>query len=89
MVILADLHLGAIIGWLVVGLVAGWLAGKVMQGRGFGILWDIIIGLIGAAVGGFLFSFIVSGNVGWIGSILIAFVGACILIAVVRFIARK
>jgi uncharacterized membrane protein YeaQ/YmgE (transglycosylase-associated protein family) len=80
---------GGIIAWLVVGLVAGWLAGKVMRGRGYGIVVDLIVGLIGGVVGGFLFGLLVSGDVGFWGSIVVAFIGACILIAVVRFVARE
>jgi uncharacterized membrane protein YeaQ/YmgE (transglycosylase-associated protein family) len=79
---------GGIIAWLVVGLIGGWLAGVVMKGRGYGIIVDLVVGLIGAAVGGFLFGLIVSGTYGFWGSIIVAFLGACILVAVVRFVAR-
>ncbi len=82
-----NLHPGGIIAWLVVGLIAGFLAGKVMKGSGYGIIGDIIVGLIGAFLGGFLFSFLVAGDLGFWGSIVVAFIGACILIAIVRFIA--
>jgi uncharacterized membrane protein YeaQ/YmgE (transglycosylase-associated protein family) len=76
---------GGIIAWLVVGLVAGWLAGVVMKGGGFGLIGDIIVGLIGAFVGGLVFSLITGGGTaGFWGSIAVAFVGAVILIAVVR-----
>jgi uncharacterized membrane protein YeaQ/YmgE (transglycosylase-associated protein family) len=87
---LADIVLspGGIIAWLVVGLVAGWLAGQVMKGRGYGIVVDLVVGLIGAVVGGFLFGLLVTGDAGFWGSIVVAFLGACILIAVVRFLAR-
>ena len=76
---------GGIIAWLVVGLVAGWLAGVVMKGGGYGILGDIVVGIVGAFVGGFVFSLITGGGTaGFWGSIAIAFVGAVILIAIVR-----
>jgi uncharacterized membrane protein YeaQ/YmgE (transglycosylase-associated protein family) len=78
---------GGIISWLVVGLIAGFLAGSVMRGAGYGLLGDILIGLIGAVLGGFLFSFFVTGVVGFWGSIGVAFVGACILIAIARALA--
>ena len=76
---------GGIIAWLVVGLVAGWLAGVVMKGGGYGVVGDIVIGLIGAFVGGLVFSLITGGgSAGFWGSIAVAFVGAVILIAIVR-----
>ncbi len=76
---------GGIIAWLVVGLIAGWLAGVVMKGGGFGLIGDIVVGLIGAFVGGFVFSLINGGGTaGFWGSIGVAFIGAVILIAIVR-----
>jgi uncharacterized membrane protein YeaQ/YmgE (transglycosylase-associated protein family) len=78
---------GGILAWLLVGLIAGWLAGVVMRGGGYGIVWDIILGLIGSVIGGVVCSLFVEGTVGFWGSILVSFVGACILIAIVRAIA--
>jgi uncharacterized membrane protein YeaQ/YmgE (transglycosylase-associated protein family) len=76
---------GGIIAWLVVGLIAGWLAGMVMKGGGYGVLGDIVIGIVGAFIGGFVFSLITGGGTaGFWGSIAVAFVGAVILIAIVR-----
>jgi uncharacterized membrane protein YeaQ/YmgE (transglycosylase-associated protein family) len=76
---------GGIIAWLVVGLIAGWLAGLVMKGGGYGVIGDIVIGIVGAFVGGFVFSLITGGGTaGFWGSIAVAFVGAVILIAIVR-----
>jgi uncharacterized membrane protein YeaQ/YmgE (transglycosylase-associated protein family) len=76
---------GGIIAWLVVGLVAGWLAGMVMKGGGYGVVGDIVIGIVGAFVGGFVFSLITGGGTaGFWGSIAVAFIGAVILIAIVR-----
>jgi len=87
----ADITLapGGIIAWLVVGLIAGWLAGKVMSGAGYGIIGDIVTGLLGAVVGGFLFGQVVTTGEGFWGSILVAFLGACLLIFIVRFVALK
>ncbi len=78
---------GGIIAWVIVGLVAGFLAGKVMKGSGYGLVGDLIVGLIGAFVGGLLFGSLVNAEYALIGSIVVAFIGACILIAVVRFVA--
>jgi Transglycosylase associated protein. len=76
---------GGILAWLVVGLIAGWLAGVVMKGGGFGLIGDIVVGLIGAFVGGFVFSLITGGGTaGFWGSIVVAFIGAVILIVIVR-----
>jgi len=76
---------GGLIAWLVVGLVAGWLAGQFMRGGGYGVIGDIVLGVIGAFVGGFLFSLIMPGaSVGLIGSIVVAFIGAIILVALAR-----
>ncbi|MCL6649986.1 MAG: GlsB/YeaQ/YmgE family stress response membrane protein [Chloroflexi bacterium] len=81
---------GGILAWLLVGLIAGWLAGLVMRGGGFGIVGDIIVGIVGAVIGGFLFGLIFPGTVvGFWGSIVVAFLGAVILIAIVRALAPR
>jgi uncharacterized membrane protein YeaQ/YmgE (transglycosylase-associated protein family) len=80
-----SLEPGGLLAWLVVGLVAGWLAGQFMKGGGYGIVGDIVVGVIGAFVGGFVFSLLMPGSsVGLLGSIVVAFIGAVILIALVR-----
>jgi uncharacterized membrane protein YeaQ/YmgE (transglycosylase-associated protein family) len=75
--------------WIVVGLIAGWLAGQVMQGGGYGVVFDIILGLIGGVLGGWIFGLlgIWSGG-GMIGSIIVAFAGAVILVAITRVLKR-
>ncbi len=71
--------------WLVVGLVAGFLASRVMRGGGYGIIGDIVVGIVGALLGGWLSGFLGFGDTyGLIGSIVIAFIGACILIAILH-----
>ncbi len=80
---------GGIIAWLIVGLIAGWLAGLFMRGRGYGMVWDIILGLIGAFVGGLICSFFVQGMAGFWGTVLVSFIGACILIAIVRAVSPR
>jgi uncharacterized membrane protein YeaQ/YmgE (transglycosylase-associated protein family) len=80
---------GGIIAWLLVGLLAGWLAGVLVRGRGYGCLVDTVLGLVGAFIGGLVFSFFVEGEAGFWGSIGIAFIGACILIALARAVAPR
>jgi uncharacterized membrane protein YeaQ/YmgE (transglycosylase-associated protein family) len=80
-----SLEPGGILAWILVGLVAGFLAGQVMKGGGYGVIGDIVMGIIGAFVGGLLFSFLMPGSeVGLIGSIVVAFIGAVVFIALVR-----
>lgn len=77
-----------ILSWIVVGLIAGWLAGLVMRGSGYGVLGDIILGIIGALVGGFLASALFNVNNPLSGpniaTLVIAFLGAVIVVAIVR-----
>jgi uncharacterized membrane protein YeaQ/YmgE (transglycosylase-associated protein family) len=81
------LNPGGIISWLVIGLIAGWLAGLAMRGGGYGVIGDIIVGLIGAFIGGLLFNLLVKGETGFWGSMVVAFLGACILIAILRAVS--
>jgi len=73
--------------WIIVGLIAGWATGKIMRGAGYGALMDIVIGIIGAIIGGWIMSALGAGNAasgGWIYSILVAILGAIILTLIVR-----
>ncbi len=75
--------------FILIGLAAGWLAGQLMKGGGFGIVGDIVVGVIGALLGGFLFStFGVSAGGGLIGSLIVATIGACVLLFLLRLIKR-
>lgn len=75
--------------FILVGLIAGWLAGLLMKGGGFGVVGDIVIGIIGALIGGFLFSTLgVSTGGGLLGSIIVATIGAVVLIFLLRLIKR-
>ena len=79
----------ALVWFLLVGLIAGWLAGQVMKGGGYGVIGDMIVGVIGAFIGGWLFSLMgVSAGGGLIGSLIVAFIGACVLIFLLRVIKR-
>jgi len=75
--------------WIVVGLVAGWLAGQVMKGGGYGVLVDIILGILGGIVGGWVFSLLgIWPGGGILGSVIVAFVGAVILVGLTRLLKR-
>jgi uncharacterized membrane protein YeaQ/YmgE (transglycosylase-associated protein family) len=71
---------GGLIWWIIVGLVAGWAAGKIMKGSGYGVLMDIVLGIVGAVVGGLLLGIIGVHGEGLIGSIVVAIFGAVFLI---------
>ncbi len=75
---------GGLLSWLVVGLIAGALAGRVVRGRGFGCLVDIIVGVAGAFIGGILLGYFIQGVAGFWESLVVAFIGAVVLLAVLR-----
>jgi uncharacterized membrane protein YeaQ/YmgE (transglycosylase-associated protein family) len=78
-----------IIAWIVVGLIAGWLAGQLMKGGGYGMVVDIILGILGGLVGGWVFGLLgISAGGSMIGSIIVAFIGAVLLIGVTRVLKR-
>jgi len=75
--------------FILIGLVAGWLAGQVVKGGGFGVIGDIVVGVLGALVGGVLFrSLGVSAGGGLLGSVIVATIGAVVLIFILRLIKR-
>jgi uncharacterized membrane protein YeaQ/YmgE (transglycosylase-associated protein family) len=74
----------SLLGWLLIGLIAGWLAGKIARGRGFGCITDIVLGLIGSVLGGWLFLKLGILGGGFIYSLAAATVGAVILVAIVH-----
>jgi uncharacterized membrane protein YeaQ/YmgE (transglycosylase-associated protein family) len=75
--------------FILIGLAAGWLAGQVMKGGGFGVLGDIVVGVIGALLGGFLFrTFGVSAGGGLLGSLIVATIGAIALLFVLRLVKK-
>ena len=74
---------------ILVGLIAGWLAGQVMKGGGYGVLMDILLGLLGGIIGGWVFGSLgIWPGGGIVGSILVSFVGAVILVAITRMLRR-
>jgi uncharacterized membrane protein YeaQ/YmgE (transglycosylase-associated protein family) len=78
----------ALVIFLLVGAVAGWIAGQVVKGGGFGLVGDIVVGILGAFVAGFLLPGLGLGLTGIVGSIIYAAIGAIILLVVVRLIKR-
>ena len=79
-----------LLSWIVVGAIAGWLAGTLVKGRGFGCLGDIIVGIVGGLVGGFLasqlFNMPDAVNGFNLGSIVVAFLGAVVVVVVIRLL---
>jgi len=83
-----NLEPGSWIAWIIVGLIAGAIAARVVAGRGFGCIADIVVGVAGAIIGGFVLSlFGVSGTFGFWGSIVVAFIGAAVLLAGLKLLS--
>ncbi len=80
-----------ILSWIIVGLIAGWLAGVIMKGGGYGVIGDIILGIIGALVGGFLAGALFGVPIGGfnITTLVVAIIGAIIVIAIARAVAPR
>lgn len=75
--------------FIIIGGIAGWLAGKIMKGGGFGLVMNIVLGIIGSVVGGWIFSFLgLSTDGGTIGSLATALVGAVLILYVARLIKK-
>lgn len=78
-----------IIAWIIIGVIAGWITGKIMKGSGYGFIMDMVVGLIGALIGGWIGNAVGYGTAsqhGMIGSIIIAVIGAVALTLIVRLI---
>jgi uncharacterized membrane protein YeaQ/YmgE (transglycosylase-associated protein family) len=84
-----EIDLQSLIVWLIIGAIAGWLAGQIMKGGGFGLVGDIIVGIVGAFIAGVLFPRLgfAFGNP-LVGSIIAAVVGACLLLFILRLVRR-
>ena len=79
----------SIIVWLIVGAIAGWLAGMVVKGGGFGLIGDIVVGIIGAVIAGYLLPALgIHLGVGIVANIIDAFIGAVILLVILRLVKR-
>jgi uncharacterized membrane protein YeaQ/YmgE (transglycosylase-associated protein family) len=76
--------------WIVFGALAGWIASMIMQSSG-GLLWDIVVGIVGAVIGGFIMNALGESGVGGFNlySLIVAVIGSCVLIAIVRAVRRN
>ena len=72
--------------FLVIGLLAGWLAGNIMKGGGFGLVGDLVVGVIGAFLGGWIFSLLGVSTYGLLGMLITALVGAVVLLFLIRLV---
>jgi len=79
----------SIIGWLIIGAIAGWAAGTLMKGGGYGLVGDIIVGIVGAFIGGFILSLFGLSADNWWETLLTAIVGAVVLIAILRAVGGR
>ncbi len=85
----AGLAPGGLLAWIIVGLVAGSLASRIMRGGGFGCLLNILIGIAGAIIGGLIVSLLLPGTtLHFWSSIVVGILGSCLLLAVLRFVSR-
>jgi uncharacterized membrane protein YeaQ/YmgE (transglycosylase-associated protein family) len=76
--------------FLIVGGIAGWLAGRIMSGHGYGVIVDVILGIVGGLIGGWIISTLLGiQTTGLIASFIVALIGACILVAIVHLIKRE
>ncbi|MCI0510625.1 putative membrane protein YeaQ/YmgE (transglycosylase-associated protein family) [Chromohalobacter marismortui] len=79
----------SIILWLIIGGLAGWIAGKIMRGGGFGVLGNIGVGIVGAVIGGFLFGLLGLSHTNIIGSLIMAVIGAVVLLWIVAKVRKS
>jgi len=83
------MHGSGLLVLLLVGLVAGWLAGQIVRGRGFGLIGDLIVGVVGAFIGSWIFGALgIFIGMGLIGAVISATIGAVILVAIIRLVRR-
>jgi uncharacterized membrane protein YeaQ/YmgE (transglycosylase-associated protein family) len=79
----------SLIGFLLIGLLAGWIAGQLMRGGGFGVLGNLVVGVIGAVIGGLVFDLVGVAAGGFVGSLITAVLGAAILLYLVGLIPKR
>lgn len=83
------MHIDTLLGWLIVGLIAGFLANVFVRGRSLGCLGNILVGLIGSFIGALLASALDIGNLHFCGSVFVSFIGAAIFLAIVQLFTGK
>jgi uncharacterized membrane protein YeaQ/YmgE (transglycosylase-associated protein family) len=74
--------------WLIAGIIAGWLTGLIMRGGGYGLIGDLIVGLLGGLIGGYVATLLGFGPTNLIGQIVVAVIGGVILVAILRLFRR-
>lgn len=79
----------SLIGFLVIGLLAGWIAGQLMRGGSFGLVGNLVVGVIGAVIGGLVFNLVGVTTGGFVGSLITAVLGAAMLLYLVGLIPRR
>ncbi|ASU39858.1 GlsB/YeaQ/YmgE family stress response membrane protein [Herbaspirillum sp. meg3] len=78
-----------VVWFVLIGIAAGWLAGQFVKGGGFGLIGDLVVGIVGALLGGFIFSFLgIGAGSGLLGSLIVATVGAVVLLLLIRLLKR-
>lgn len=80
--------MNGLIGTIIIGGIAGWLAGKLTKGQGFGVAANIVLGIIGGVVGGFLFGLVGLSAYGLIGRLVVATVGAMVLVWIAKKVGK-
>ena len=80
---------GGVIAWIIVGLIAGAIASRVVAGRGLGCIADLAVGVAGAFIGGLILSVFMRGTAGFLGSIVVAFLGAALLLAILQALGGR
>ena len=73
---------------IVIGILAGWLAGQIVKGRGMGVIVDLIVGILGSVLGGFIFGLLGLGAYGLVGRLVMSVVGAVVLLLLIRLVKR-
>ena len=81
--------MASLIWFLLIGLVAGWLAGQIMEGGGYGVIGDLVVGVIGALLGGWIFQMLGFYEGGLLASLIVATLGAIIFLAILRVVKRR
>lgn len=79
----------SLFGWIIIGVIAGWLSGRITRGGGFGVIADLFLGLVGGVIGGWIFGLLGVHLYGFVGSLAAATVGAVLLVAVARTLAHS